>query len=290
MKHNYISIGLPVYNAELYLEYAIKSVLAQTHAFWELIIIDDGSTDNSLKIAKDYEKNDKRIRVISDGNNKKLPARLNQLIDESQYDYIARMDADDLMHPKRLEFQLAFLLQNKECDLVSTGIALINQNNIVYNYRKLDELYTQFDDARISYPIVHPSVFARKEWYLRNKYDVNFPRAEDFELWSRAIDYDDFKMAILPEIFLYYREYGNITADKMIDSYNDGLRVYNKYNKGINIRKRTQILLKKSIVRFLDKTDQLQLLAKARNRNGIDNKLINYHQQIVNDIINFSCE
>ena len=105
----YISIGIPIYNAEAYLEDAIKSILAQTHELWELILIDDGSTDASLTIAKRFAESDHRIKVISDGINKKLPARLNQLIEEANYDYIARMDADDLIHPDRLAIQLSFL-------------------------------------------------------------------------------------------------------------------------------------------------------------------------------------
>ena len=117
MKNNpFVTIGIPVYNAEAYLEYTICSVLAQTYRNWELIIIDDGSTDNSLLIAKKYEEIDNRIRVISDGINKKLPHRLNQIIHESKYDYIARMDADDLMSNDRIEKQISILNLNKSID------------------------------------------------------------------------------------------------------------------------------------------------------------------------------
>ena len=133
-----ISIGIPFYNAEKYLEDAIFSVLAQTYEFWELILIDDGSSDNSLVIANMYAKKDSRIRVISDGMNKKLPYRLNQLIQESTGDFIARMDADDIMHPERLEKQLRFLETNKRYDLVSTGLVSIDNDNIVKVIEKLN--------------------------------------------------------------------------------------------------------------------------------------------------------
>ena len=113
-----ISIGIPFYNAEAYLEDAIKSVLAQTFQEWELILVDDGSSDGSLDIAKKYEQLDSRIRVISDGLNKKLPTRLNEIIKEAKFNLIARMDADDLMDIERLEKQYAFLSANPEYDLL----------------------------------------------------------------------------------------------------------------------------------------------------------------------------
>ena len=79
-----ISIGIPFYNAERYLSYAILSVLSQSYKEWELILTDDGSSDNSLGIANMYAEKDSRIRVVSDGMNKKLPYRLSQLIEESK--------------------------------------------------------------------------------------------------------------------------------------------------------------------------------------------------------------
>ncbi|MCW1511070.1 glycosyltransferase family 2 protein, partial [Acinetobacter baumannii] len=97
-----ISIGIPFYNAENFLANAIQSVINQSFKDWELILVDDGSTDKSLDIAREFEKKDNRIKVISDGLNLKLPARLNQIITISKYDFIARMDADDIMHPDRL--------------------------------------------------------------------------------------------------------------------------------------------------------------------------------------------
>ena len=96
-----ISVGIPFYNSEKYLADAIKSVLAQTFQNWELILVDDGSTDNSLETAREFEKQDSRIRVISDGKNKKLPARLNQIIAESKGEYIARMDAESFAETNR---------------------------------------------------------------------------------------------------------------------------------------------------------------------------------------------
>ena len=165
-----ISIGIPFYNAEKYLKFAIQSVITQSYQNWELILVDDGSSDNSLEVAQEFALKDARIRVICDGRNKKLPYRLNQLVVESKGEFIARMDADDVMHPERLEKQLAFLENNKNFDLVSSGLISINNFNQVKGYRCVSELYSDFNVPKLSYPIVHPSVMARKSWYLRNQY------------------------------------------------------------------------------------------------------------------------
>ena len=117
-----ITVGIPIYNAEEYLDNAIKSVLAQSYPHWELILVNDGSTDGSVDIAKKYLGIDSRIRLIDDGLNKKLPARLNQIIKEAKYEYIARMDADDLMAVDRLQKQIELLVNNPTIDLVTTGM------------------------------------------------------------------------------------------------------------------------------------------------------------------------
>ena len=189
-----VSIGIPFYNSEDYLALSISSVINQSFTEWELILVDDGSTDNSLQIAREFELKDKRIRVISDGSNKKLPYRLNQIIDESKYEYIARMDADDLIHPERLQIQLNFLNEHSGFDIVSSGTVSINDENRVYGYRHVEEVFTDFDEVRRSHPILHASILAKKSWYLRNRYNTNYPRAQDFELWCRAISKNDLNL------------------------------------------------------------------------------------------------
>src|SRR5690606_22420882 len=105
---------------------AIRSVFVQTHSNWELILIDDGSTDQSLDLALKIR--DSRVRVISDGKHKGLPTRLNEITASASGEYIARMDADDVMHPERLEKQVKFLLSHPSCDVVGTGVFFIDKN------------------------------------------------------------------------------------------------------------------------------------------------------------------
>src|SRR4051812_7590490 len=94
------SIGIPFMNNERELALAIRSVFAQTFEDWELLLCDDGSTDGSLELARSIE--DPRVRVLTDGANRGLPARLNELARASTADIVVRMDADDVMLPTRL--------------------------------------------------------------------------------------------------------------------------------------------------------------------------------------------
>ncbi|WP_180052117.1 glycosyltransferase family 2 protein [Acinetobacter sp. YH12099] len=281
----FISIGIPIYNAEAYLADTIKSILAQTYPYWELILVNDGSTDNSLKIAQDFVAKDKRIRIISDGENKKLPYRLNQLIKESKGNFIARMDADDVMHPQRLEKQLSFLEENLKYDLVSSGLISIDSKNKVKGFRCVNQLYDNFSSLSLSYPIVHPSVMARKSWYERNQYSVEYPRAEDFELWTRAIIKKDFNAAVLPDLLLYYREEGNLSKDKIINSYNDTLKIYTNYYGNKFNTEVVKIYLKILVVNIMSYTGNLQKLANRRNKSFESDILKKDLQEVLNQVI-----
>lgn len=281
-----ISIGIPFYNAEKYLALSIQSVISQSYKNWKLILVDDGSTDNSLKIAQEFAARDSRIRVISDGENKKLPYRLNQLIVESKGEFIARMDADDIMHPQRLEKQLQFLEKNKHYDLVSSGLISIDSQNKVKGFRCVSQLYDEFSSPNLSYPIVHPSIMARKAWYERNQYSLAYPRAEDFELWTRAIKSKDFKMAVLPDLLLYYREEGNLSIDKIINSYKDTLKIYSKYHSSSNIDIEVLKLNFKIIIsKLLYYTGNLQKLAMRRNTSFNSKEELEDFQKLINQVI-----
>ena len=281
-----VSIGIPFYNAEIFLGNTIKSIIAQQYSCWELILVDDGSSDNSLNIAKYYANIDSRIKVISDGENKKLPARLNQLISESNGAYVARMDADDIMHPQRLEKQLQFLEKNKHYDLVSSGLISIDSQNKVKGFRCVSQLYDEFSSLNLSYPIVHPSVMARKSWYERNQYSLAYPRAEDFELWTRAITNKDFKMAVLPDLLLYYREEGNLSIDKIINSYKDTLKIYSKHHSSSNIDIEVLKLNFKIIIsKLFYYTGNLQKLAMRRNTSFNSKEELEDFQKLLNQVI-----
>ncbi len=279
-----ISIGIPFYNAEDFLADAINSVIKQSFTEWELILVNDGSTDKSLEIARSYEKKDSRIRVISDGSNKKLPYRLNQIIDESKYEYIARMDADDLMHPDRIQIQLDYLKGNNDYDLVSTGLISITVENVVKGYRSVPKVIKS-DGHSNNFPVIHASVLAKKSWFLRNKYSLDFPRAEDYELWCRAAKKNDFKIIVLPDLLYFCREEGNIYPDKLIKSYKDGLGIRKLYGIGGNFRDNLKVTYKCNMVRLLSVFKLEQSLSKRRNLKFDDQIDIAKQQETLNKIL-----
>ena len=262
-----ISIGIPFFNAEAYLEDAIKSVLSQTYEEWELILIDDGSTDNSLTIAQSF--NDERIRVISDGMNKKLPFRLNQIIREAKYDYIARMDADDLMDPCRIERQLE-VIKNNNVDLVTTGMYSIGRNNEIQGKRILPNYQMEAKQILKGLTnLLHASLLAKKEWYLRNLYREDNALAEDYELWLTAAIKNDLNYSVIEEPLYFYREIENVKKNKMIQGYNTQIEVINRYYKDIISEKSKNKIIfrfnfKKKIVNILDILNLMFILEKKR--------------------------
>ena len=199
-----ISVIMPVYNAQKYLGQAIESVLRQTYRNFELIIIDYGSSDDSLKIIKSFS--DSRIKIVYHKKNQGIISSLNDGIKESAGKYIARMDADDISLPKRLEKQISFLENNPLVVMCGTWARVINESGKVVD----KNIHPPTDGKSIrSYilkhnPFIHPTVMMKKsafkdsDWY-RNK----FKHAEDYELWTRIVFLNE--VANIPEELLEYR-------------------------------------------------------------------------------------
>lgn len=199
-----VSIGLPVYNNAPTLMKTLRSIFAQTLQDWELIVVDDGSKDGSLDLLDLID--DPRVRVFSDGLNRGLAARLNQIASMARCDLVARMDADDMMHPQRLQRQVEFLAEHPEVDFVGTAIYSIDNNDQVQGIRSDRAL--DVDPSKVltrALSIVHPTVMGRKEWFLNNPYDEQLRRAQDRELWYRTMPHT--AAAILTTPLLFYREH-----------------------------------------------------------------------------------
>lgn len=197
-----VTIGIPTYNAEWTLVDAIRSVFAQTLQDWELIIVDDGSTDRSVEIAQSI--NDPRVRVIPDGKNHGLEYRLNQIAALAKGRYIARMDADDIMHPERLARQVEYLEANPSIDLVGTATYVIDPKNELIGARHLEPLDTGLSSVLINGLVLHPTATGKAEWWRANPYDDSFSHAEDHELWCRTCE--NSKFARLQTPLYFYRE------------------------------------------------------------------------------------
>lgn len=212
-----VTIAIPFYNAESTLALSVKSVLYQSYRNLEIILIDDGSTDRSLEIAKSFL-TDSRVKVISDGLNKGLISRLNQIIDNARGNFIARMDADDLMDKIRIEKQVQYFNDHPECDLLGTGMISINKNLEPIGKRNCDsENVNLFELFKNGANIIHPSIMVKTTWFKSNRYAEGFERAEDRELFTRTIKSSIFK--VIPEPLFYYRDVQNMNLKKYLISY-----------------------------------------------------------------------
>lgn len=223
-----VTIGLPFFNCERTLLDAIRSIFSQTWQAWELILVDDGSTDASREIAARVR--DPRVRLEADGVNRGLIARLNQIAQLARFPYVCRMDGDDLSHPDRLAAQLAYLDAHPELDVLGTMAISIDAAN---RPRALRTGGPQFlRDARAMLrarggALIHPSVMARAEWVRRFPYDPEFVRAEDLELWVRASTASRF--AQLPRALYFYREDGAINLANYRKSCGTSREVVRRY-------------------------------------------------------------
>lgn len=180
-----ISIIMACYNEEKNVSKAIESILGQTFSDFEFIICNDGSTDGTLEILKEYEKKDSRIKIINNEKNLRLSASLNKCIESSKGIYIARMDADDISSPNRLLFQKQFLDENKQYGFCSSNIEIFNEQG-VYGKRICIERPEKNDFLRTS-PFVHPATMFRKSTLSAvNLYTTDsIGRAEDYELFAK---------------------------------------------------------------------------------------------------------
>jgi len=201
-----VTIGLPVYNAMPFLRDALRSIFAQSFTDWELIIVDDGSTDGSLEVARAVC--DPRVTVYSDGVNRGLVHRLNQIAQLAQGYYLARMDADDLMHPERLAKQVRFLDDHPDVDVVDTGLFSMSINAITTGVRGQEPLQPSLAAALDHALLRHATILGRPQWFRKNPYSPLYQRAEDRELWCRTVNHSTF--ARIQEPLYFYRELVNL--------------------------------------------------------------------------------
>ena len=223
-----VTIGLPFYNAEKYLALAIESVLQQTYTDWELLLLDDGSTDNSLSIAQSYAQKDSRIRVLSDSKNRKSGYRHNQAAQLTKTKYLAKMDADDIMHPNRIARQVEILETHSEIDVLGTNAYIINDDNKVIGMRYPIDSEERLEQVK---DFMQPTIMAKTEWFLTNPYDIEAIRLEDAELWYRT--HSKYHFVRLNEPLLFYREVGNNYYKKYFLAQQSKAYIFNKYpNEG----------------------------------------------------------
>jgi glycosyltransferase involved in cell wall biosynthesis len=215
---------MAVHNGEPYLCAAVESILTQTFQDLELIVVDDGSTDNSLRLLQDYATNDARLKVLKNESNIGLASSLNKGFSAARGTYVARMDSDDISLPHRLERQVSFMDSHPDISVCGTWANLFGHQNAAKKYP------TEHDDIRASLlfytPVFHPSVMFRKSdiAQLDHLYEDKRQRVEDLELWSRLTT--RLKMANLPEYLLKYRVYNpsNVEKRKAVVAHGNAIR------------------------------------------------------------------
>lgn len=203
------SVVLPVYNAGKYLPGAIESVLRQTYSDFELLLLNDGSTDGSLHVLEVFAAQDPRCHVHS-WPNRGLIATLNEGIRLARTDIIVRMDADDICHPQRFEKQIAYLAAHPECVAVGSRVKLIDPEGAPLRVFVDDIQHEAIDRAHMSGEggsrICHPTVALRKAAIIAcGAYRSEFQHAEDIDLFLRLAETG--RLANLPEVLLEYRQH-----------------------------------------------------------------------------------
>ena len=201
-----ISVILPVYNAGKFLNESIDSILNQTVEDFEFIIIDDASIDNSIEIIQSYQ--DNRIRFFRNKQNLGISKTLNFGISKAKGKFIARMDADDIALRYRFQEQLQFMNNNLDIDICGSYVQHFGDSNETWE-PPLDHESIRVSSIFFS-PMVHPTIFARYQYYQKHIYDSGFDYAEDYHLWISSFDSANF--ANIPQVLLKYRFHARQTS------------------------------------------------------------------------------
>jgi glycosyltransferase involved in cell wall biosynthesis len=238
-----VTIGLPMKNPGKLIDLAIRSVFAQTYSNWELIVVDDGSTDGSVELVRRIA--DERVTVVADGKNKGLPYRLNQITDMARGVFVARMDADDAMCPMRIAKQVEYLLSKPHLHAVTSGAILIDIDDRPVGMWPVRQPTRLEVLSRGGY--LHPSLIARREWMLANKYSTHYPRAEDRDLFVRTLS--TAKIMVVAEPLYFYRWFGMPRKSSLVMGYRSERKIMLRYGPSLVGWSLTTFLLAKSLAK-----------------------------------------
>ena len=211
-KNPRVSVLMPVYNGERYVRKAVESILNQTFTDFEFIIVDDGSTDNTPALLKQYK--DARLRVIRQ-ENRGLAASLQRGLELARGEFFARQDADDVSLPERLEKQVDYLERNPQVGVVGTGVMDIDEEDQPLHTKKLP---CSDPEARVrlakASPVCHGSIMARMDLLRRSGgYRVQFPDCEDRDLWLRVAECADITN-MSQVLYLWRLHAGSVSATR----------------------------------------------------------------------------
>ena len=204
-----VSVIMPVFNGEKYLRDAIESILLQTYSKFELVIINDASTDSSLEIMRTYD--DPRIRILDNPVNMGLAGVRNRGLKEARGEYVAFLDCDDISMPARLEKQVCHFEANPEVGLCGTWTRTFG-DTVAHEWRY--PTHPEFLRCRMIFdnPFATSSVMLRREvlFPMQIYFNIHFPPAEDYEFWERLSKHC--RVVNLPEVLNLYRIHGSQTS------------------------------------------------------------------------------
>lgn len=208
-----VSVIIPVYNGELYLSETLDSVMKQTFTDWEIIVVNDGSTDKSLEIMEEYAALDERVRVISKPNGGVSSAR-NVAMNNAKGEYFSFVDADDMWVPEKLEKQIAFMDKNPNIALIYSDISILIDGNIRTQNMFLNRKFHKghiFDQLFYFNFISTPTVMLRKKIIEQHgNFSTRFRGIEDYDLWLRIADKNE--IGYINERLAIYRIHANNTS------------------------------------------------------------------------------
>lgn len=243
-----ISIITPLYNSEKYIRETIESVLNQTYKNWEMLIVDDCSKDNGVKIVNEYVLKDKRIKLFKNEKNEGVSFTRNRAIDLSQGKYIAFLDSDDLWKKEKLKKQILFMEKNN-IDLSYTGYEKINTDGSLRGEIKVPK--------KIDYKelLKNCLIGFLTAIYLKEKFEIyrfKKTKAEDYIFWLEIFKQIDYAYGI-QESLAYYRVSNNSRSSNKLDIVKFHWKIYREYEK-LNFFKAIYyyfIYIKRGIKRFI---------------------------------------
>lgn len=236
MISNLVSILMPVYNNKQYIVEAVQSILKQTHTYFELIIIDDASTDGNMDQITAIK--DKRIKIIQNNAQKGISYSLNRGLAFCSGEFIARMDSDDICYNERLSKQIMYMAEHPEVTILGTNIRHISKNGkfiMEHHYSETDNKI-KADLFFGKTPLAHPTIFMRHDFAEKNKlkYDTEIKYAEDFDLYCRYSKSCIF--ANLTEILLDYRQHpGSVSIEHRVQQRIYARKILKRYLNSLGI-------------------------------------------------------
>lgn len=206
-----ISIVMPLYNSGNLIHFTIKSILNQTHTNFELILINDASKDDTLNVIKEYQKKDKRIKIINNKQNLGISLASNKGLAAAKGKYIAMMDHDDISLPERFEKQIAYLEKNKDIFLIGTGNKYIDKDGNILNKIKTITNPDKIKKEIISGTnrICHPSIMFRNETKIKYREKIYYAQDVDFFLQLLS---ENKVLTNIPDVLFHYRVHDTQTS------------------------------------------------------------------------------